>query len=122
MSVVLRFVDESSLVREELLGFVVCDEGLKGDAIVKKILRVVEDLGLNKGHCGDQGHDGAANMSGKCSGAATIFNTSTKCALSTPFVKSCHCICMLYPKGSKDDEPCEISKSFIWLESMMRER
>ena len=72
MSVVLRFVEQSSLVREEFLGFVVCDEGLKGDAIAKKILRTVEDLGLNMGHCRGQGYDGAANMTGKCIGAATI--------------------------------------------------
>ena len=39
ISVVLRFVDQSSLVCEEFLGFVVCDEGLKGEAITKKILK-----------------------------------------------------------------------------------
>ena len=72
MSIVLRFVDQASLVREEFLGFVACDEGLRGDAIARKVLTAVENLGLDMSNCRGQGYDGAANMSGKCSGAATI--------------------------------------------------
>ncbi|XP_065064865.1 52 kDa repressor of the inhibitor of the protein kinase-like [Rhopilema esculentum] len=70
MSIVVRFVDGTSTIREEFLGFTECNEGLTGRAIAKKIKEKLEELGLPIANCRGQGYDGAANMSGKCSGAA----------------------------------------------------
>ena len=35
MSIVIRFLDKKLVTREEFLGFIHCDTGLKGDALVK---------------------------------------------------------------------------------------
>ena len=70
MPLVIRFVDHSSIIREEFLGFVKCDEGMTGEAISKKILGGIREYGLDMKYCRGQGYDGAGNMAGKCSGAA----------------------------------------------------
>ena len=117
MSIVLRFVDQASLVREEFLGFVACDECLRGDAIARKVLTAAENLGLDMSNCHGQGYDCAANMSGKCSGAATIISTaistSTLCPLQISCSESCCCICVLSPSCSKYDDPHQVCKCFL---------
>ena len=70
MSVVVRFVDKESNIREEFVGFTQCSEGLSGEAIAKTIKQALEDFGLDIKNCRGQGYDGAGNMAGKCSGAA----------------------------------------------------
>ena len=70
MSVVVRFVDKESNIREEFLGFTQCSEGLSGEAVAKTIKQALEDFGLDIENCRGQGYDGAGNMAGKCSGAA----------------------------------------------------
>eukprot|EP00795_Rhopilema_esculentum_P009917 gene9917-biopygen12625 len=69
MSKHVRFVDGTSTIHEKFLGFTECNEGLTGQAIAKKIKEKLEELGLPIANCRGQGYDGAANMSGKCSGA-----------------------------------------------------
>ena len=54
MSLVWRFVDRDSNIREEFLGFVPCSEGLSGEAISKTILAAVTDLGLDIELCRDR--------------------------------------------------------------------
>ena len=68
--IVIRFVDDSSVIRETFLGFSECNEGMSGEAISKEILETVADFGLDMNCCRGQGYDGAGNMAGKCSGAA----------------------------------------------------
>ena len=70
MSVVVRFVDKESNIREEFLGFTQCSEGLSGEAVAKTIKQALEDFGLDRENCRGQGYDGAGKMAGKCSGAA----------------------------------------------------
>ena len=70
MPIVVRFVDVGANIREELLGFSQCSEGMTGEAISNTILESVKDFGLDMSFCRGQGYDGAANMSGKCAGAA----------------------------------------------------
>eukprot|EP00112_Aurelia_sp_Birch-Aquarium-sp1_P023908 Seg732.10 transcript_id=Seg732.10/GoldUCD/mRNA.D3Y31 product="52 kDa repressor of the inhibitor of the protein kinase" protein_id=Seg732.10/GoldUCD/D3Y31 len=70
MSVVVRFVDKESNIREEFLGFTQCSEGLSGEAIAKTIKQALDDFGLDIEKCRGQGYDGAGSMAGKCSGAA----------------------------------------------------
>lgn len=70
MSVVVRFVDKESNIREEFLGFTQCSEGLSGEAIAKTIKQALDDFGLDIENCRGQGYDGAGSMAGKCSGAA----------------------------------------------------
>ena len=72
MAIVLRFVDSSSEIREDFLGFIVCNEGLSGQAIATKILQAIKELDLDPNLCRGQGYDGAGNMSGKCNGASSI--------------------------------------------------
>ena len=71
MSLVIRFVDESSTNRESFLGFVRCSDDLSGKGISEKILASEEDHGLDMSLCRGQGYDGAGNMAGKIRGAAT---------------------------------------------------
>ena len=70
MSLVIRFVDENSAIRETFLSFLQCDDGLTGEAISKQIVNGVENLSIDMHLCRGQGYDGAGNMAGKCSGAA----------------------------------------------------
>ena len=72
MAIILRFVDSSSQIREDFLGFVVCNEGLSGQAITAIILQVIKELDLDPSLCRGLGYDGAGNMSGKCNGASSI--------------------------------------------------
>lgn len=70
MAVVIRFVDEELIIREEFLGFVPCELGLSGVAVADSIVNFLEDLGLSIEFCHDQGYDGAGIMAGRVSGAA----------------------------------------------------
>ena len=85
MPIVLRFVDSEASIREEFLGFSECSEGMTGKAIACAILKFVEDIGLNMEFCRGQGYDGAANMVGKCSGAAAIITSKV------PKIPYVHC-------------------------------
>ena len=71
MPLVIRFVDAKSEIREAFMGFVCSDEGVSGESISKNILESLSKFGLDMNMCRGQGYDGAANMSGKYSGAAT---------------------------------------------------
>ena len=72
MAIVLRFIGSSSEIREDFFGFVVCNEGLSGQAIAKKNLQALKELDLDPNFCRGQGYDEVGNMSGKCSGASSI--------------------------------------------------
>ena len=58
MPVVIRFVDNSSQIREEFLGFIACDTGVTGEAISGKITSTISSLGLDMSFCRAQGYDG----------------------------------------------------------------
>lgn len=70
MLVVIRFVDQHSVIREEFLSFIPCKLGLSGESIAKTLIETMTKLDLNMTLCHSQGYDGAGNMAGICSGAA----------------------------------------------------
>lgn len=70
MPVVVRFVDNNSVIREEFLSFVPCKLGLSGEAIATTLIDAMNTAGLDMELCRGQGYDGAGNMAGRCSGAA----------------------------------------------------
>ena len=43
-----------------------CDTGVSGDALSKKILEAVSEYGLDSSYLRGQEYDGAENMAGKC--------------------------------------------------------
>ena len=62
LSLVIRFVVRSALIREAFLGFFPCFKGLSGKAIAKQIISAVSKLRLDMNRCKGQGYDGAGNM------------------------------------------------------------
>ena len=69
---IIRVVDQSGMIREELLGFVLCDTGTSGQAMADKIKFTLEKLTLDLNDLRGQGYNGAGNMSVKYKGAAAI--------------------------------------------------
>ena len=66
LSLVIRFVDKESNIREEFLGFLYCKDGTSGKELADLILKEVNRLGIDIVNCRGQGYDGAGgNMSGK---------------------------------------------------------
>lgn len=51
LSVVIRFVDSEKNIREEFVGFYLCEGGTAGVAIKKLILQASGDLGLSMDDC-----------------------------------------------------------------------
>ena len=79
LPLVLRFVDNSSTIREEFVDFILCDTGTTGAAIADKILTALKGYGLSLDNLRGQSYDGAGNMAGKYKGAAaTIQSTYPK--------------------------------------------
>ena len=72
LSLIIRFVDQSGMIREEFLEFMLCDTSTSGQAIADKIKFTLEKLTLDLSDLRGQGYDGAGNMSGKYRGAAAI--------------------------------------------------
>ena len=61
MAFVIRFVDESALIREPFLEFFPYSQELSGNAIAKQTITAVLTLGLDMNLCRGQGYDGAGN-------------------------------------------------------------
>ena len=95
LSLVLRFVDQASYIREEFLGFLQCLNGTSGDAIAKLILEKLDVLSIELKNCRGQGYDGAGNMSGEYNGCAARIRVHNELALY--FHCQCHslslCVC-----------------------------
>ena len=72
LSVVIRFLDSTKTVREEFVGFYLCEDGTTGAAIKDLIIGAVADLGLSMDDCHGQCYDGAGNMSGRLNGASSL--------------------------------------------------
>ena len=72
LSVVIRFLDSTKTVREEFVGFYLCEDGTTGAAIKDLIIGAVADLGLSTDDCRGQCYDGAGNMSGRLNGASSL--------------------------------------------------
>ena len=68
MSLVLRFVDEQSNIREDFVRFIHCQWGLSGENLATAILGALQELGLNIDDCRGQGYDGAGAVAGHING------------------------------------------------------
>ena len=64
LSLVLRYVDSSRTIREEFVGFRLCEGDLSGEAIKRIILETIAEMELSKDNCRGQSYDGAGNMAG----------------------------------------------------------
>ncbi|XP_050066310.1 uncharacterized protein LOC126555432 [Aphis gossypii] len=64
LTIVIRFLDKQSKIREEFLGFLPLDK-LDAESVATKILSFMEDSGLNLSKFCGQGYDGCATMAGK---------------------------------------------------------
>ena len=87
LSLIFRFVDVNSEIREEFLGFLDCKGTTSGEAISNLILKELKDQGIDINNCRGQGYDGAGNMSGKYKGCAARILNENKLAVY------CHCQC-----------------------------
>ena len=68
LSLVIRYVDNDCVIREEFLGFLHCGLGLSGKALAETVLGGLITLGLDIRNCRGQGYDGAAAVSGHING------------------------------------------------------
>ena len=81
LSVVIRFLDSSKTVREEFVGFYLCEDGTTGAAIKDLIIGAVADLGLSMDDCRGQCYDGAGNTSGRLNGASSLIRAEHEQAI-----------------------------------------
>ena len=70
MSLVIRFVDSSFDVREDVMGFLHSEYGLSGEALYKTILSCLKDYSLDISNCRGQEYDGAGSVAGHVKGLA----------------------------------------------------
>ena len=75
LPLVIRFVDQSGMIREEFLEFVLCDTGTSGQAIAEKIKFTLEKLTLDLNDLRGQGYGGPGNMSVKYRGGCSHHST-----------------------------------------------
>ena len=71
LALVIRFVDEAGIIREEFLKLILCDQGVSGVKLAEYILFALNAFGLDISNCRGQGYDGAPSMSGKHAGCYT---------------------------------------------------
>ena len=83
LSVVIRFLDSTKTVREEFVGFYLCEDGTTGAAIKDLIIGAVADLGLSMDDCRGQCYDGAGNMSGRLNRASSLIRAEHDKACSS---------------------------------------
>lgn len=81
VSVVIRFLDTTKTIREEFIGYYICEEGLTGEAIKDIITAAVANLGLTMEDCRGQCYDGAGNMAGRLNGASSLISAEHEKAI-----------------------------------------
>lgn len=74
MPLILRFMDSTSDVHEEFIGFILCDDGASGRALADNILSTLHEFNVkfNVRMMRGQRYDGAGNMAGKINGTAAL--------------------------------------------------
>ena len=71
MSLVLRYVGRTCSIREEFLEFIPLDRGLSGLMISNSLMHTIQGLEFSMSLCRGPVYDGAGNMAGRISGAAS---------------------------------------------------
>ena len=70
MPLILRLVDKEGNIHEDFIMFILCENGVSGEAIADSIVSEIRNLNLDMNNCHGQRYDGAGNMAGKYQGAA----------------------------------------------------
>ena len=65
-------LDSTKTVRQEFVGFYLCEDGTTGAAIKDLIIGAVVYLGISMDDCRGQCYDGAGNISGPLNGASSL--------------------------------------------------
>ena len=65
LSLMLRFVDKTGVVREEFISFLLCEFGTTGEALSKIIITALSKYALDVLYLHGQSYDGAGNMAGE---------------------------------------------------------
>lgn len=94
MPLVVRFVKDA-VIREEFMGFALCDSGTSGRALADVILKSLREWGIEMDHMRGQGYDGAGNMAGRLSGCAAIISESYPKALYVHCASHCLNLCIV---------------------------
>ena len=81
LSVVVRYVDSSKVIREAFLGFCHLSDGCTGLAIKNELLKEVKDFGLDMNLCRGHGYDGAGAVAGIYNGTAALIRSEFKKAI-----------------------------------------
>ncbi|XP_065650443.1 52 kDa repressor of the inhibitor of the protein kinase-like [Hydra vulgaris] len=86
LSIVIRYVDLNSNIKEVFLRFFKCKTGTSGLNIATNILKTLKEFGLDIQRCRGQSYDGAASMAGEYKGVSSLIKNVNSKAL---FV---HCV------------------------------
>ena len=82
LSLVLRYVDiETLLVREDLVGFFECRNGISGRDLAELITSRLRAYGLDLSYLRGQAYDGAGNMAGSVNGTAALITVEYPLAI-----------------------------------------
>ena len=71
LSLVLRFVDKTDVVREEFISFLLCEFGTTGEALSKIIITALSKYALGVQYRHGQSYDGAGNIGERYEDVAT---------------------------------------------------
>ena len=70
LSLVLRYVDTTLIIKEDFVGYIHCAEGLSGKKLANYILKAISDFNLDIKDCRGQGYDGAGSVAGHQNGCS----------------------------------------------------
>ena len=86
LSLVLRYIDpDTCLVKEDLVGFFECDQGISGQELASKITSCLQTYILDLSNLRGQAYDGAGNM------ACSVNGTAALIAAQYPLALYIHC-------------------------------
>ena len=82
LNLVVRYIDaDTLLVREDLLGFFECNNGISGCDLADKITSSLQTYSLDLSNLRGQAYDGAGNMAGSVNGTAALITADDPLAL-----------------------------------------
>ena len=99
LSLVLRFVDKTDVVREEFISFLLCEFGTTGEALSKIIITPLSKYALGVQYCRGQSYDGAGNIGEKYEVLRLKSPKGSIFALRSSCIKLMHC-CSVYRRPS----------------------
>ena len=86
LSIVIRYVELNSSIKEVFLHFFECKTGTSGLNIATNILETLKEFGLDIKNCRGQSYDGAASMSAEYKGVSSLIKKINPMALFVHYV------------------------------------